>query len=34
MDAVDAIAAISTGNDSGHGDVPVETVTITKAVAS
>jgi len=34
MDAVDAIAAVSTGNDSGHGDVPVETVTITKAVAS
>ena len=34
MDTVDAIAAVSTGNDSGHADVPVETVTITKASAS
>jgi peptidyl-prolyl cis-trans isomerase B (cyclophilin B) len=34
MDAVDAIAAVSTGNDSGHADVPVETVTINKATAS
>jgi peptidyl-prolyl cis-trans isomerase B (cyclophilin B) len=34
IDAVDAIAAISTGNDSGHADVPVETVTINKATAS
>ncbi len=34
MDAVDAIAAVSTGNDSGHGDVPVETITINKATAS
>ncbi len=34
MDAVDKIAAVSTGNDGGHGDVPVETVTINKATAS
>jgi len=34
MDTVDAIAAVSTGNDSGHADVPVETVTITKVTAS
>jgi peptidyl-prolyl cis-trans isomerase B (cyclophilin B) len=34
MDTVDAIAAVSTGNDSGHADVPVETITITKATAS
>ena len=34
MDTVDAIAAVSTGNDGGHADVPVETVTITKATAS
>jgi len=34
MDAVDAIAAVSTGNDDGHADVPVETVTINKATAS
>ena len=34
IDAVDAIAAVSTGNDSGHADVPVETVTINKATAS
>ncbi len=31
MDVVDKIAAVSTGNDGGHGDVPVETVTINKA---
>ncbi len=30
MDVVDAIAAAATGNDSGHGDVPVETITIEK----
>ncbi len=28
MDVVDAIAAVKTGNRAGHGDVPVETVTI------
>lgn len=31
MDTVDAIAAVRTGNDGGHGDVPVETITINKA---
>lgn len=31
MDTVDSIAAVSTGNNGGHADVPVETVTITKA---
>lgn len=31
MDVVDAIAGLSTGNVSGHGDVPVETITIEKA---
>jgi len=34
MDAVDAIAAVSTGNDGGHGDLPVETVTINKVTVS
>ncbi len=34
MDTVDAIAAVSTGSDDGHADVPVETVTINKATAS
>ena len=34
MDSVDAIAAVSTGSDGGHADVPVETVTINKATAS
>ncbi len=34
MDTVNAIAAVSTSNDNGHADVPVETVTITKATAS
>ncbi|VAW51010.1 Peptidyl-prolyl cis-trans isomerase PpiB [hydrothermal vent metagenome] len=34
MDAVDAIAAVSTSNDGGHGDVPTETVTINKASTS
>ena len=33
MDVVDAIAGVATGNDSGHGDVPVETITIEKATA-
>jgi len=28
MDVVDAIAAVATGNKSGHQDVPVEPVTI------
>ncbi len=28
MDIVDAIAAVQTGNNRGHSDVPVETVTI------
>ncbi len=30
MDTVDSIAAVKTGNDNGHGDVPVETITINK----
>ncbi len=34
MDSVDAIAAISTGNEGGHADVPNETVTINKATAA
>ncbi|NOQ68919.1 MAG: peptidyl-prolyl cis-trans isomerase, partial [Gammaproteobacteria bacterium] len=34
MDAVNAIAAVSTGNDGGHADVPVETVTINKVSVS
>jgi len=28
MDVVDAIAAVTTGNKAGHGDVPLDTVTI------
>jgi len=28
MDVVDAIAAVATGNKGGHGDVPLDTVTI------
>ena len=31
MDAIDSIAAVSTGNNGGHGDVPAEDVVITKA---
>ena len=34
MDVVDAIAAVSTGTNSGHGDVPVEDVVINKASVS
>ena len=34
MDSVDAIAAVSTGNEGGHADVPNETVTINKAIAA
>jgi peptidyl-prolyl cis-trans isomerase B (cyclophilin B) len=34
MDTVDSIAAVSTGNNSGHADVPVETVTIVKVTAA
>lgn len=34
MDTVDAIAAVTTGNTGGHGDVPVETVSINKATVS
>jgi len=34
MDAVDAIAAVSTGNNSGHADVPVEDIVINKVTAS
>lgn len=30
MDVVDAIAAVATGNQGGHGDVPTETITIDK----
>lgn len=33
MDVIDAIAAVTTGNDSGHGDVPVDTITIEKVTA-
>jgi len=28
MDVVDAIAGVATGNKGGHGDVPLDTVTI------
>jgi peptidyl-prolyl cis-trans isomerase B (cyclophilin B) len=31
MDVVDAMAAVATGNNGGHGDVPLETITITGA---
>jgi peptidyl-prolyl cis-trans isomerase B (cyclophilin B) len=34
MDTVDAIAAVKTGNNSGHSDVPVENVIINKATAA
>ncbi len=34
MDAVDAIAAVSTSNNGGHGDVPVEDVVMNKVSAS
>ena len=34
MDTVDAIAAVNTGNDGGHADVPTENVVINKATAS
>lgn len=34
MDTVDAMAAVKTGNDNGHGDVPVETITINKVSVS
>lgn len=34
MNAVDSIAAVSTGNHGGHGDVPLETVMITKVTAA
>ena len=34
MDTIDSMAEVSTGNDSGHGDVPVETITITKTTVS
>ena len=30
MDVVDAIAGVATGNKAGHGDVPLDTVTITE----
>lgn len=33
MDVVDAIAGVATGTTSGHGDVPVETITIEKVTA-
>jgi peptidyl-prolyl cis-trans isomerase B (cyclophilin B) len=33
MDVVDAIAGVATGNDSGHGDVPVDNITIDKVTA-
>ena len=33
MDVVDAIAAVPTGNNGGHQDVPVETVTIVEVTA-
>jgi peptidyl-prolyl cis-trans isomerase B (cyclophilin B) len=34
METVDAIAAVKTGNSSGHSDVPVENVIINKATAA
>ena len=34
MDVVDAIASVSTSNQSGHGDVPVDTITINKATVA
>lgn len=34
MDTVDAIAAVSTSNDGGHADVPVDAIVINKATAS
>ena len=34
MDAVDAIAAVTTGTDDGHADVPTEDVTINKVSVS
>lgn len=34
MDVVDAIAAVSTGNNGGHGDVPVEDIVMTKVSTS
>ncbi len=34
MDVVDAIAAVSTGNNGGHGDVPVEDVVMNKVSTS
>ncbi len=34
MDVVDAIAAVSTGNNGGHGDVPVEDIVMSKVSTS
>ena len=34
MDVVDDIATVSTGNTGGHGDVPIEDVTMTKVTVS
>jgi len=34
MDVVDAIAAVSTGNNGGHGDVPVEDIVMNKVSVS
>jgi peptidyl-prolyl cis-trans isomerase B (cyclophilin B) len=34
MDVVDAIAGVATGTASGHGDVPVDTITIEKATVA
>jgi len=34
MEVVDKIAGVSTGNEAGHTDVPLEAVTITRAAAS
>ncbi|MCK5395392.1 MAG: peptidyl-prolyl cis-trans isomerase [Gammaproteobacteria bacterium] len=34
MDTVDSIAAVTTGNNGGHADVPTEDVTINKASVS
>jgi peptidyl-prolyl cis-trans isomerase B (cyclophilin B) len=34
MDVVDAIAGVATGNASGHGDVPVDTITIEKVTVA
>jgi len=34
MDVVDSMATVATGNDSGHADVPLEAITMTKVTLS